>query len=272
MLYFVPTPIGNLNDISTHALEILKSAEIAICEDTRVCKSLLNLLSSRYDFSPKISAFYPLHTHNEKEFFANFNAENFKEKICIYLSDAGMPCISDPGVALVKFAQENEIEYEFLSGANALLIAAAASGLIEKEFIFLGFLPNSGKEREIAAENLLRQAHPCVIYESPKRILKLIEKITEISPNRKIFAIKEATKKFETKFFGTAQNVANTLKTANLNGEWAVVIDKSENFSSEKISENDILNLEIPPKIKAKLLSKITGENASKIYEKLINN
>lgn len=271
MLYFVPTPIGNLADISAHALEILSKCEIVICEDTRVGKSLFNLLSSRYDFKPKATNFYPLHTHNENEFFNIFKTEFLKEKICVYISDAGMPCISDPGIFLVKFAQKNDIKYEFLSGSNALLLAAAASGLIEKEFSFLGFLPSSGKEREINIQNLMYQPYPCIIYESPKRILNLIEKIALLDENRKIFAIKEATKKFETKFFGSAKKVLNDIQqNVNLNGEWALVIDKSQNLSQEKITLQDIKNLQIPPKIKAKLISKITGEKSSEIYEKLV--
>ena len=132
MLYLIPTPIGNLSDISSRALEVLQSCEILICEDTRVSKKLLNLLSDKFQISFKISQFYSLHTHNEAEFFAGFDAALLREKVCAYVSDAGMPCISDPGIALVKFAQRSGITYEVLSGANALLLAAAASGLVEK--------------------------------------------------------------------------------------------------------------------------------------------
>ena len=270
MLYFVPTPIGNLADISTHALEILTKCEIFICEDTRFSKKLLNLLSEKYqiNFTPK--EFYSLHTHNESEFFAKFDTLNFTQKNCAFLSYAGMPCISDPGIALVKFAQNNGIEYEILSGANALLLAVAASGIVEKEFFFLGFLPNTGKERKIAIENMLKNPYPCVIYESPKRILSLICGIENLDENRQIFAIKEASKKFETKFFGSAKELALTLKTANLNGEWAVVVAGAKEANFEKISENDIKSLEISPKIKAKLLAKITGKSVKEIYNDLI--
>ena len=163
-----------------------------------------------------------------------------------------MPCISDPGVSLVKFALQNGIDYEVLSGANALLLAVAASGIVEKEFSFLGFLPNTGKERICAIENFMKSPYPCVIYESPKRVLNLVENLEKIDKNREIFLIKEATK-----------------KEANLNGEWCVVVDKSPNSGFERISENDILSLEIPPKIKAKLLAKITGKNSKEIYENI---
>ena len=270
MLYFVPTPIGNLSDISAHALDILSRAEVVICEDTRISKQLLNLLSQKFNTEFKIDEFYALHTHNESEFFAKFDSNKFNEKICVYLSDAGMPCISDPGISLVKFAIKNHIPYEVLSGANALLLAVAASGIVEKEFSFLGFLPNTGKERTIAIENLMKSPYPCVIYESPKRVLNLIENLEKIDKNREIFLIKEATKKFESKFSGKICEVLRDLKTANLNGEWCVVVDKCEFSVFERISEDDILALEIPPKTKAKLLSKITGKNSKEIYENLI--
>lgn len=186
------------------------------------------------------------------------------------MSDAGMPCISDPGSELVAFAQSANISYEVLPGANAALLAVAASALVAKEFSFLGFLANTGHQRQVELESALNSKIPIVIYESPKRILDLIEKIASLEPERKIFAIKEATKKFESKFFGTAKEVANTLKSANLNGEWALVLEGKEGKNAEGITQNDILELDIPPKIKAKLLAKLSGENAKKIYENLI--
>ena len=261
----MPTPIGNLGDISARCLDILEAGEIIICEDTRVGKSLLNLLN----ISLKNKEFYCLNSHNFDTFIANFDEQNFNEKCCIYMSDAGMPCISDPGAELVEFAQNSRIPYEVLPGANALLLAVAASALVSKEFNFLGFLPNTGHQRQVELERALNSRIPTVIYESPKRILDLIEKIAGLEAERKIFAIKEATKKFEAKFFGTAKGVAAVLKNANLNGEWALVISAKASPSGVGISRDDILELDIAPKIKAKLLAKLTGQNAKKIYENL---
>lgn len=268
MLFFVPTPIGNLSDISQHSLQILADCEVIFCEDTRVSKSLLNLLKVRYqiDFKPKI--FYSFHTHNCDEILQKIDIEIFK-KICVFVSDAGMPGISDPGIELVKFAQKNCLEYEVISGSNAILIAVVSSGLVEKEFSFLGFLSNTGKQRAIEIENLLKNPYPCVVYESPKRVLNLIENIVNFDDEREIFAIKEATKKFETKFKDNAKNLLEILKNSDLRGEWCFVISSSKNQNFEKITSNDILNLDIPPKIKAKLLSKITGEDPKSIYKKI---
>ncbi|MDO5045247.1 16S rRNA (cytidine(1402)-2'-O)-methyltransferase [Campylobacter sp.] len=268
MLYFIPTPIGNLDDVSLRALNVLRECEIVFCEDTRVTKALINLLNTKFNSNINIQKFIPLHSHNEAQILSNLDMEIFKKNVA-YLSDAGMPAISDPGVELVRFAIKNGIDYEVLSGSNALLLAVVASGICEKEFTFLGFLPNTGKERTIAIQNALNSPYPVVIYESPKRILSLVKQIANSDPNRELFIIKEATKKFETKFSATAQKLKDELKNANLKGEWSVVIDKSPYKTSEKITLDDILALEIPPKTKAKLISKITGEEVKKIYENL---
>lgn len=234
-------------------------------------KSLINLLNTKYNLNINPSEFYSLHTHNENEFFAKFDKSNFIDKIVVYVSDAGMPCISDPGVSLVQFAQQNSINYEVLSGANAALLAIAASGLVLKEFSFLGFLPNTGKDRDIALQNALNSPYPVVIYESPKRVLSLIESVAKMEPTRQIFAIKEATKKFETKFKNSAQNLASELKNSNLKGEWCVVIDCSPNILNERITYDDISTLDIPPKQKAKLLAKLSGKSVKEIYDQLAN-
>lgn len=271
MVYFVPTPIGNLKDISLRAIEILSSCETIICEDTRVSKSLINLLNERFEANIYPKNFYSFHTHNENDFFANFNLDLFRNNVA-FLSDAGMPGISDPGASLVRYLQKMGLEYEILSGSNACLLSVVASGLVQKEFIFLGFLPNTGKERSQAIQNALNLAYPAVIYESPKRIVSLMQEIAKLDESREIFLIKEATKKFEKKIKGNVREILTILNNINLNGEWCVVVDKSKFTGSEKISINDILSLDIAPKTKAKLLAKITGENSKKIYENLVNN
>ena len=268
MLYFVPTPIGNLSDISLRALSVLRECEVLFCEDTRVAKSLTNLLNTRFDANINIQNFIPLHTHNEDEILSKIELKIFDKNVA-FLSDAGMPGISDPGAALVNFAIKNDIAYEVLSGSNAALLAVVASGLCEKEFCFLGFLPNNGKERAAAIQNALNSPFPAVIYESPKRILSLVLDFAKLEPDREIFAIKEATKKFETKFRASAEEMVQILSRANLSGEWVCVVDKSPNLACETITCDEILALDIPPKQKAKLLAKITGEDIKKIYEKL---
>lgn len=270
MLYFIPTPIGNLSDISFHALNILKTCDKIICEDTRVAKSLINLLNKKFNTNIKPNLFLSLNTHNEKQFLSKLNNDFFDTNIA-FLSDAGMPCISDPGSFLIKYAQNNNINYEVLPGANAALCALVASGFSEKEFIFLGFLSNKGKERAKDIEKLLKNPYTSIVYESPKRILTLIETIASIDENREIFLIKEISKKFEKKFKNQAQILAKELKNENLNGEWVVVLKGiNDKWAYNTLCEKDILDLDISLKTKSKLLSKLNGKNNKIIYNELL--
>ncbi|MGH2268016.1 16S rRNA (cytidine(1402)-2'-O)-methyltransferase [Campylobacter taeniopygiae] len=270
MLYFIPTPIGNLGDISFRALELLKTCEIFFCEDTRVSKSLLLSLSHKFQIGFKTKKMIAFHTHNEKEILKNLNPEFFSQNVA-FLSDAGMPGISDPGYTLADFALKNGIEFEVLPGANAALVALVSSALSEKEFVFMGFLANKGKERIKDIQRALNHPYASIVYESPKRILSLVEQISLIDENREIFAIKEISKKFETKFKGTAKEVFDKLKQANLNGEWVLVISKNyHKLDYNSLLESDILELDIPLKAKSKLLAKINGKNPKEIYAKLL--
>ncbi|EAH4830005.1 16S rRNA (cytidine(1402)-2'-O)-methyltransferase [Campylobacter jejuni] len=270
MLYFIPTPIGNLSDISFRALELLKTCDLVFCEDTRVSKSLISLLNTKFHTDIHISKFIALHSHNEKEVLASIDLKIFEKNVA-YLSDAGMPGISDPGKALVEFAQENNITYEILPGANAALVALVSSAFCQKEFIFIGFLANKGKERQKDIEKILNLPYPSIIYESPKRILSLVEQIMILDSQREIFLIKEISKKFEKKFKGNAKELFEILKKSNLNGEWVVVLQsKEQNFLQNTLCEKDIMDLELSLKAKAKLLSKFNGKNAKEIYQKLL--
>lgn len=272
MLYFIPTPIGNLNDISFRALELLKTCEYIICEDTRVCKSLFALLNAKFDAKLNPKHFISLHSHNEKEFLANVDKNIFKKNVA-YLSDAGMPCISDPGVALVCYAQERQLDYEVVSGANAALVAIAASALCEKEFIFMGFLSNKGKERQKDIQKVLVNTYPSVIYESPKRILALVSELAKFEPERELFAIKEISKKFEKKFKDRAKNLAHILENENLSGEWVLVVagKKEEQMNGIFLSKDDIMALELSKKEKAKLLAKFEPKQTKEIYHQLLS-
>ncbi|EAK2539855.1 16S rRNA (cytidine(1402)-2'-O)-methyltransferase [Campylobacter upsaliensis] len=270
MLYFIPTPIGNLGDISLRSLELLSACEIVFCEDTRVCKHLITLLNERFKTCIKPQKILSLHTHNEKKVLEKLDLKLFEKNVA-YLSDAGMPGISDPGFALIQFALKHKLSYEVFPGANAALVALVSSNLCEKEFIFLGFLANKGKERQKEIENLLLNPYPTIIYEAPTRILALVQTIAKLEPKRELFAMKEISKKFQTSFRGRAEKLVEELEGANLNGEWVLVVAKSsQNFSSNSLCESDILALDLPLKIKSKLLAKMSGKNSKELYQKLL--
>lgn len=270
MLYFIPTPIGNLGDISLRSLELLSACEIVFCEDTRVCKHLITLLNERFKTCIEPQKILSLHTHNEKKVLEKLDLKLFEKNVA-YLSDAGMPGISDPGFALVQFALKHKLSYEVLPGANAALVALVSSNLCEKEFIFLGFLTNKGKQRQKEIENLLLNPYPTIIYEAPTRILALVQTIAKLEPKRELFVMKEISKKFQTSFRSRAEKLVEELKGANLNGEWVLIVAKSsQNFSSNSLCESDILALDLSLKIKSKLLAKMSGKNSKELYQKLL--
>ena len=262
MLTLVPTPIGNLKDISLRALEALKNSEIIFCEDTRVTKKLLNLLNI-----PLNKEFISMHSHNESEVISKLNPETLKTKDCVYVSDAGMPGVSDPGSKLVQFCQQNDIPYTVIPGANAALTAYVASGF-EGEFCFWMFLPHKGKDRTDRLNEIINSGKIAVLYEAPHRIEKLITELKNLIPERKIFLAKELTKIHETFIKAKAKDI----KLSNTKGEWVVVIDKGEKSKELKLSYEDILNLPLPDKEKSKLLAKISDKSAKEIYKEIIRN
>ncbi len=269
MIYLIPTPIGNIDDISLRSLKLLSEIEILLCEDTRVTKKLLNLLSSRHDIDFKIEQFIPFHSHNDTKVLNSLDAEFLKKQIA-FVSDAGMPCVSDPGAKLIKFARERGLDYEVLPGASAAILSYASSGFDNPRFLFYGFLPHKGKERANSLEYVLNSEVPVVLYESPHRIEKFADELENMEPNREIFAVKEATKRFEKKFFGTAVEFNRFIKSVNTKGEWSLVISPADSQGGTPISKDDIEKLDINPKTKAKLLAKLTGRSVKECYETLI--
>ena len=174
MLTLVPTPIGNLSDISKRAIQALDEADVIFCEDTRVTKKLLNLLQIEYSNK----TFYSMHSHNESEIISKIDISTFDKNV-VYVSDAGMPGISDPGSKLIQFVQKNNIKYDVIPGANAVLTALVASGF-EGEFTFFGFLPHKGSDREKKLKEIINHDKIAIIYESPHRIEKLLKELTKL--------------------------------------------------------------------------------------------
>ncbi len=270
MIYFIPTPIGNLEDISHRSLSALMRVSNIFCEDTRITKKLLTLLEQRYNITNQQKNYISFHSHNEDEMLQNLDIEKLKNEEFAFVSDAGMPCISDPGAKLIKFCQTNNIDYEVFSGANAALLAFASSGFIDTNFTFFGFLPHKGSERESKLNEILNHPHTAILYESPHRIELLAKELSE-HEGREVFFIKEATKKYETKIKCNLENAYNAIKNANQKGEWTVVIEKNPNpiNTQSNLSTKDILNLDIKPKQKAKLLAKLTDISSNEWYKKL---
>ena len=271
VLTLAPTPIGNLEDISFRVLKAFGDAELFFCEDTRVTKKLLNLLSEKHNIQFKCDEFRSLHHHNQDKVLKELKPEFFTDKNIVYVSDAGMPCISDPGAKLVEYCIEHKLDYDVIPGANAVLSAFAMSGFDESEFTFFAFLAHKGNDRKDKLDMVMHNQNISILYESPHRLSKLLEEIKNIDENRKIFLVKELTKLHQTYYKDTALNIYAQFKSENIKGEWVVVIDKGQNQNGKAITVEDINDLKLPPKQKAKLLSKLTGRSTKEIYEELIN-
>jgi 16S rRNA (cytidine1402-2'-O)-methyltransferase len=269
MLCLVPTPIGNLEDISKRSLQVLQECELIFCEDTRVTKKLLSLLGEKnnLDFSNKEYKSY--HSHNEKKVLETLSKETFTKNV-VYVSDAGMPCVSDPGATLVDYCIQNDIKYDVLPGANAVLTAYAMSGFTHTTFSFHGFLDHKGTGRASKLNLILNDDKLAILYESPHRLDKLLEELNKLVPNRTIFLAKEITKLHQTTYKNTASNLYEEFKNINIRGEWVVVIEPLETTGSH-LELKDIEDLDLPPKIKAKLLAKMTGKSTKEVYQQILD-
>ncbi|VEJ24318.1 16S rRNA (cytidine(1402)-2'-O)-methyltransferase [Helicobacter cholecystus] len=274
MLYLLPTPLGNLADITLHTLNILDQTEVFLCEDTRVSKQLLSLLQQRQYIKDKERVFYSFHTHNQEDFLKKIQKDFFFQNV-VFMSDAGMPCISDPGSVLINYAREHCIEFEVLLGGSAPSLAFAYSGFGDRGYVFDSFLPHKKEERK----ERLRYWHqvlgvqngmPLVCFESPHRLLESLADLGEVDCSCKLFAIKEMTKKFQKSFLGNIKEVLEQMQGENLQGEWCLVIDFSKKDYQKTLTAQEVLELPIAPKLKSKILSKLTNIPIKEWYERLL--
>ncbi len=268
MITFIPTPIGNPQDITIRAMKLFEKAEIFLCEDTRQTKRLLRLLEERFDMTYPDALFYSFNEHNGQARLDEFG-ETFKDKEVIYVSDAGMPVISDPGQLLVAYCQEQNLAYDVLPGASAVTTAYAASGFEEGKFLFYAFLPHKGKERSAALAEAMSNGYNTVLYESPHRLEKLLEEILVIDEDRELFLAKEISKKYQNYYRGTARSLNETFKTLTIRGEWVVVIS-AQKSTEKSLSFTEVLSLDLPPKPKAKLLAQLSDKSVKEWYNELI--
>lgn len=209
----VPTPIGNLGDITLRALDALRTADRIACEDTRHSARLLN----HYEISGK--PLVALHDHNEARRAPDLvEAARGGETVAV-ISDAGMPGISDPGFRLVRACREAGVPVEVLPGPSAVPTALIASGLPCHAFRFGGFLPMKGGKRRTALADALATGETAVFFESPHRIAGTLEMLAELAPDAPVCVARELTKKFETLHRGTARELATHFAAHPAKGE-----------------------------------------------------
>ena len=219
-IYIIPTPIGNLGDITYRAIDLLKSSDRIYAEDTRTTQKLL----SHYKIKNKIFSY---HQHNEHKIVDSIVNEMINKKLNIALvSDAGTPGISDPGFLLINKARKSNISVFCLPGPTALVPALVQSGFATDEFYFFGFLPHK-KGRQKKIKQLLEKKATIIIYESPHRLLKLLSELKEYDENkRKISISREITKIHEENINGSVNEMIEYFSKKTIKGEIVVIIDK----------------------------------------------
>jgi 16S rRNA (cytidine1402-2'-O)-methyltransferase len=217
-LYLIPTPIGNLEDITLRALRLLKEVDMVLAEDTRTTRKLF----SHYEINTSLA---PFHMHNEHKVLSKWIERLKGGETIALVSDAGTPAISDPGFLLVRECVKEGVEVDCLPGATAFVPALVNSGISSDRFIFEGFLPTK-KGRKKRLELLSNEKRTIIIYESPKRILKnLKELIIFFGKDRKASVSRELTKVYQENTRGTLEELFISFETRIIKGEIVLIID-----------------------------------------------
>ena len=274
VLYIVGTPIGNLDDISIRAINILKNVSLIACEDTRKTGRLLKHLN----ISNKLISLNEYSSLKKVDFLINMLEEG--ESLAV-VSDAGMPLISDPGESIVTEAIKNNLDVICVPGPCAAITALISSGIDTSKFTFYGFLPKKNLDRELILKEISENDKTSIIYESPKRIIKLLTDLKNLcGGERKLVLLKELTKRYEKHFGDNINKVIDNLKFCDPKGEYTLIISKSENDKNEYLISNKDLIIDLQELIKAGLsnssaanyLSKKSGVPKNELYKLTIKN
>lgn len=226
-LYFVATPIGNLKDISERAVEVLNSVDIILCEDTRTSLTFLNSIN----VNKPLESF---HKFNYKEASPKIIEKLLQGKNIALITDAGTPCISDPGSELIDLMNENDIKYTIIPGACAFVNAFALSGF-KTPVTFIGFLPNDKKEKKLLLEEIRNYKSTLIFYVAPHKLKQDVQTLFEYFGDRKVCSVRELTKKFEEiEYFNLSTGYLKEPR-----GEYVLVVEGAKN------SEESLNNLTI---------------------------
>ena len=218
MIYLIPTPIGNLEDITLRAIRLLKEVDLILAEDTRVSIKLLK----HFEIGTPLQSF---HMHNEHKKVQTIVDQLKNGKTVALISDAGTPGISDPGFLLVREALKEGVEVQCLPGPTALIPALVQSGIPCDRFVFEGFLPPK-KGRQTRLEQMALETRTQVFYESPHKLLKTLEQLVSFfGANRSIAVVREISKLYESTFRGTAQEGLDFFEAHPPKGEFVIVVE-----------------------------------------------
>ncbi|MBS1618148.1 MAG: 16S rRNA (cytidine(1402)-2'-O)-methyltransferase [Bacteroidetes bacterium] len=217
MLYIVPTPVGNLEDITLRALRILREVRLVLCEDTRQTRKLLN----HYQISNQLQAYHKFNERRSCELIINQLSTGIDIAL---VSDGGTPCISDPGYILVEACMEAGIQVQCLPGATAFVPALVASGFDTSSFVFEGFLPHK-KGRETLFKKFAQEERTIILYESPYRVIKTLEQIQQFIGDQRLISItREISKMYEETVRGTSPELLEHFKKKEPRGEFVIIL------------------------------------------------
>ena len=262
--YIVPTPIGNLGDITSRAIEVLKSVDIIACEDMRVTQKLLN----HFDIHTRCISYHKFNERERINLFLNYLREG---KTIALVSDAGTPLICDPGAVIVEELRKNDIKITALPGANAVVTFLSQLSREDEEFTFVGFLPKTESQIKDIFEKF--KYADAVFYESPNRIMKTLEFVQQIRPNAKVAIGRELTKMFEEVVVDDISNVIEYFKKNVLKGEIVGMVYR-ENASNVDIDLDAKIKILQNKNFKAKeisvILSELYGVNKNDVYKRVL--
>ncbi len=268
VLYIVGTPIGNLNDLSSRAINILENVSLIACEDTRQTKKIM----SKFKIKNNMISFNKFNSFKK---IPNI-LENLSKGYSIALvSDAGMPNICDPGEELVNKARTNNIETVCIPGPCAAIVALVASGYPASKFVFEGFLPKKKSDREKILTEISENQKTTILYESPHRINRLLEELKEFcGGSREIQIARELTKKFEEMIGPDIDSVINLFKTKEIIGEFTIIVkgnakSQNEEFNKIKVKKDlqELIEAGLSLSAASKYLAKKSNLSKNEIYD-----
>ncbi len=268
VLYVVATPIGNLEDITLRAVKVLKEADLIACEDTRRTRKLLSHLGIEG------KRLVPYHEHNEREQSERLISLLKEGSSVALVSDAGTPCISDPGYRLVNLARKEGIPVFPVPGASAVVAALSASGFPTDRFFFGGFLPRKEKALKEELKEAFSRPYTSVYYESPHRLERTLKLISELFPGREVGIYREITKLNEEFLRGKAEDLLSYLSSeGKLKGEIVLLVPPGEETTSEVNPDEllrKLLSEGLSVKEAAKEAARVTGLPKKELYRRAL--
>lgn len=268
-LYLVPTPIGNLSEMSPRAVEVLNSVDVIACEDTRTSGTLLK----HFEIHARLIAY---HNFNEESSAKGIVALLEEGKNVALISDAGYPLINDPGQIVVSDVTEHGFNVVPVSGPSAFLNALVASGLVAQPFLFVGFLPQGNGERKKKLMEYRDYPMTMIFYEAPHRIDRMLESCLEVLGDRKCTLARELTKKHEEFIRGTISEVLSVVE--QIRGEMVIVVEGKQKSQQDELSEEQILSMVngylgegMSTKDAIKATVKATGLSKNVVYDLVVS-